>query len=467
MGNPETELTGPVPGHLPSRLTISLWMWLWLTETQEGEYYSDLEQCFTELVARGFNTIRIDCLLLWLWDEQGNPRRNVAIGNVAEPGYCNNVPGYEARGGFSVADPLGKLFELFELAKRHDVYLALSNWGFHEGHSTTFLANEAERAAIWAIPEERRLMLLAERYERLLTEAKRRGLLDRIAYVELHNELTGIAHAFGGRPATKIGTEEALSWLQIRFPELLFCGDYDLDVPADYAFDYNLTVSFAENFPSNLQVLDHHLYCFGIWKEFVVRAGFLQDPAPYGGLDAYFEHLEQHNAFYREVLKPDRPSWPEYKSHLTTWVGAQPLMYLLEHLDPERFDYWLLKHFSRYEDRMLGFWKNNIQFFGHLARQRNIPVVCDEGYIFWMPTNSLFDTTAIGRSLIEYIATTMRDNGYWGIMLSSYAFPGMPLWTREAEWLSKVNTGLIQSAPKVSGAQLLDNQPHTGNRSPD
>jgi len=52
-----------------------------------------------------------------------------------------------------------------------------------------------------------------------------------------------------------------------------------------------------------------------------------------------------------------------------------------------RFDF----NYPRYEERMLGYFKNMVQYSAHAASRRGIPAVCDEGYIDFPPTNSQFE----------------------------------------------------------------------------
>ena len=88
-----------IPEHLPERLTIAFWFGYWATDTQPGEGFADLEGAVRDLVARGFNTIRIDGLWSWCFTPDGSRRPPVEIGHVADPGYCDYGAGTVTRGG--------------------------------------------------------------------------------------------------------------------------------------------------------------------------------------------------------------------------------------------------------------------------------------------------------------------------------------------------------------------------------
>ena len=80
-----TPLSDPVkvPGHLPTRLTISAWLWHWLVACTPGEPYDDLDRVFAEHVERKFNTTRADVALNWCFDQQGRPRGPIDVAPLA------------------------------------------------------------------------------------------------------------------------------------------------------------------------------------------------------------------------------------------------------------------------------------------------------------------------------------------------------------------------------------------------
>jgi hypothetical protein len=180
---------------------------------------------------------------------------------------------------------------------------------------------------------------------------------------------------------------------------------------------------------------------FALFREAGLRP--LDDPDQ----DAAMERLERENELLRWLLKPDSPSWRQYSRHFTgEWFKHwRPLIYLFENMDVDRYDYWMFSHYGEWRERMRTYWKNYIQVLGHHARQRGLPIVCDEGYYFWPPMHSAFEPSAVGRSDLEYIVDHMLEAGYWGITISTYTFPGQPLWDDEATWLRTVNERILSA----------------------
>ena len=92
----------------------------------------------------------------------------------------------------------------------------------------------------------------------------------------------------------------------------------------------------------------------------------------------------------------------------------------------------------------MGYWKNIIQYMGQLGRDRGVPVVCDEGYVWYPPAKSEFEpVSAVGRRWLEFIVGHMIEEEHWGIMVSASAVPGEGLWERHAEWLRMMNDRIM------------------------
>ena len=92
---------------------------------------------------------------------------------------------------------------------------------------------------------------------------------------------------------------------------------------------------------------------------------------------------------------------------------------------------------------MRGFWSSGIAMLAAHARERTLPLVCDEGYICWPPTHSEFEASAVGRANFDFIIDHMLEAGYWGYMVSTYAFPTQPLWEQQADWLKKTHERIL------------------------
>lgn len=435
-----------LPAHLPKRLTISFWFGYWATDIAPGERFADLEVAVQELVARGFNTIRLDGLWSWCFTPEGKRRGPVEIGPVADPGYCDFGAGTGARGGVWV-EALDQLLRLLELCRKYDVFVALTSWEYQPGHTLGFLADPGIRGEILGIPVADRFPYTGQQIDRLLQVIKAEGFADRLAYVEFHNEIDySIGRGLpGGRPALRAAVEEQIAFLRERHPDLLITDDYSLPCP-ESGFDYDVTAAFLAGLAGNAQLLDHHLYAWsaGVQVAFFRELGL---GIGSGDLDELVPRLERENALYRWLMRPDAIPWEQYKTHYhCDWFQQwwAPLC-LYQNMDVQRWDYWLFTHYPQYEERMRGFWRNAIMAMAGHARERNLPLVCDEGYICWPPTNSEFEPSAVGRANFEYIMDHMLEAGYWGYMVSTYAFPGQPLWDQQGDWLRRLHERILQA----------------------
>ena len=431
-----------VPEHLPKRLAITMPAWRWLTDGQPGEPWADLDAYFGQMVERGYNTARVDAMLNWAYEQDGTVRGPVEVGCVVDPGFITNSGGLVARGGGRVR-ALDAMLDMCRVAEKHDVYLSLTSWEYHPGHTTTFVADKALRDEISGIPADEKLMAHARKYDLLLTRLEQEGLVKRIAFVEIHNELSVLTQFFGGPDATKRHTEEALAYLQTRHPNMLFCGDYVGPWSSDLSFDYKAQHGASAQYADNTQVVDHHLYAFGVQAEFLRRAGiwtalehfYSQD----FDLDDYMARLVLENEFFKSFQRPDALSWQEYRPHFRADSPWQPVVYFYEYLDTDAYDYWMFRHFHEYEDRMTGYWKNTIQFMGQLGHDKNLPVVCDEGYVFYPPQKSQFEPNSpVGRHWIEFVVDHMLEEDYWGIIVP-VSVSHDPLWATGTTWLQRIN----------------------------
>jgi hypothetical protein len=327
------------------------------------------------------------------------------------------------------------------------VYVALTSWEYQPGHTLGFLADPGLRQEILDIPVFDRFPYTGRQIDRLLTAIKQEGFGDRLAYVEFHNEIDysiGLRLP-GGRAALRARVEEQLAFLRELHPELLFTDDYSLPCP-EQGFDYNITADFLDGLAANSQLVDHHLYA---WSASAQMALFREAGAGIGlpHPDEVFPRLAQENEFYRWLLKPGSPTWDEFKSCYTCdwfqpWHAA---LYLYQNMDIDRYDYWMFQHHPQHEERMRGFWSNAISAMARHARERDLPLVCDEGYICWPPTHSQFEPSAVGRSNFEFIMEHMLEAGYWGYMVSTYAFPGQPLWENQADWLRALHQRFLSA----------------------
>lgn len=190
-----------IPAHLPSHLTITLWIRGWLMAVNPGEPYYDLERAIAETAERGFNTIRPEVALNWCFDRQGHPRGAVDVSPWVA-GLSDNFRGYNGSAAVRY-DALERVLKLYELAKKYGIYVIQTSWEYQD--DTPLLADPILREDIYSTPREDRFERLADMHDRLIQELKKNGLEKQIAFVEIHNELnasdfgTFSARATGGK----------------------------------------------------------------------------------------------------------------------------------------------------------------------------------------------------------------------------------------------------------------------------
>lgn len=90
------------------------------------------------------------------------------------------------RGGYPL-DGHRRLVELFEAAARHNCKVIVSSWEYQQ--SPSFADTDTWHRALASVPGPDRAEAVAEALAGLLDFLTGRGLADRVAYVEVHNEV--------------------------------------------------------------------------------------------------------------------------------------------------------------------------------------------------------------------------------------------------------------------------------------
>jgi hypothetical protein len=421
-----------IPAHLPPRLTISMWYVSWLLACSPGEPYHDLDRTFAEHSERNLNTIRADVALDWVFDREGRPRGPIEIAPWIDGGLSDNIRGLNGKGGVRYV-PLERVLKMFELAKKYKVCVIATTWQYQDG-STPLLADPKLREDILSTPLPERFDHLAKMYDRLIQELKKNDLEKQLAYVELHNELN-FAELPQGLLTQKPLVERALRRLQEAHPDILFTADY-AGVGANF---HMADFPGYDALPANMQVADNHFYEGAIYNALWDATGTWEgDHVPPDPKD---------NGLLRWLIgsKP-RVSWEELsKGANRHGRRSWPWEWLFANLDPDRYDYWLFEHFGQYSAMMMSLIQAWMRGWGAFARQRGLPAVVSEGYIYEPPRNSRFEESAAGRLLFEHAVDTAIEQGYWGVILSTYCGPDMPIWTENPEWIKKTNELFLKS----------------------
>jgi hypothetical protein len=210
-------LTGAPPSHLPARLTISLWDFSWYTRAEDGGPYADLDAACAKAAELGYNTIRICAAPLLLFGNLGldglaTDLEIEGLGKSPDGGfYGRGTRWYDAPGGYHLQE---RLLDLFDAAARHGLVVILASWEYQQ--STVFAGTPAWFDAIDAVPLHGRYRVLADAWDRLIGALTAAGHRERIALVELHNEVD-----FSILPALADGGTEQLHRLRSLHPDLL------------------------------------------------------------------------------------------------------------------------------------------------------------------------------------------------------------------------------------------------------
>jgi hypothetical protein len=434
------------PTSLPSRLTICYYGWDWITSATPGEAYHDLDRTLRETKERGYNTVRAEAGLNWMFDLSGKRRGKLHFLDWI-PGFSSNLHCVDAKGG-GVHDVFERVIRLFELAAKYDMYVIPTSWEYQD--AVAHLADSNLRTQILAVPYSERLMLLARQYDRLLVELKKRGLHKRIVQVEVINELNS-PPLVCAPPGTPPQTQE--EWVSAKFPR---CPTDQVRALAREAVaflrerhgDLLITVdgltpehSLRPLFPDNAQVVDHHVYVDSVIQDFWRAAGI-------SGLRPGDVPDPEKNPFLRSMLKPDPKSWIELSKQATrvrrTWWA---IAWLYENLDNNKFDEWCQANYSKCRQRVKNSIEKQFQAAGSFAKERNLPLVVDEGFMLYPPLHSRFVTTPEARWGEERGVNKAIETGHWGTMISGYFRPNTPVWNDadQCDWIRGLNRRIAAS----------------------
>jgi len=409
----EPGLTGAVPEHLPGRLAICLWDFSWYTRAGAGEPYEDLDLAMRETVDRGYNAVRICAAPLLVAGGLGLDDLAVALpieglGTAPTGGYYGErTRWYDTPGGYSI-DVRARLFELVAAAKRHGVVVILASWEYQQ--SPSFAGDERWFRAIDRVPLGDRYRVLAEAFDRILTELEAAGLAETIAFTELHNEVD-----FSILPAVQDGGEAAIEWLRARHPGHL--------VTASYGKPPHLAM---HRLSPALGVAQFHVYSYGVLDALQRR------------IDIRSEGTEGFpNANLRALLRPGTPTFAEYGRpapwKLEATVITDQMIYGYDQLDADAWDAWLYDHYGEYREVMLREIESRVIAIAEWARWRGVPAVVGEGWVGYTPLHGTFEEGPVGRALAEHGVRTALEHGVWGVVACSNAAPHHPLWA-DASW---------------------------------
>jgi hypothetical protein len=411
-----------VPDHLPESLTITLWDFSWYVRTGAGEPFEDVDQAFAEAVERGYNTIRI-CAMPFLLFGSGLDTSAVSLDRLGGE-YAQGVRWYDVKSP-TVFDGRAKLLELFEAAARHDVFIILSSWEYQQ--SSAFGTDRAWFDALMAVPAEERAERLADSLADLVDFVAERGLDDRIAFTEIHNEVQ-IGHLTDGLNAVPdtagshwddlvLALEPRLTRAVDRFharhPERLCTVNYS-----------RVPVGAMRGVPKNIDVLVTHPYVYGVLDE-VTAAFALRGP---------LADFPQEQVTAAGILRPDAPpaaTWTltgDAAWKLEATIVGKGEIYLHDWIDAGAFDRFLYERYQTHRTEMERILTTWMSVAADHAAARGIPFVFGEGWVGYTPLGGDFEEGPVGAQFCRLAMKESRRFGAWGSIVCSNAAPHHPMW---------------------------------------
>ena len=418
-------LTGAPPSHLPARLAISLWDFSWYTRAEDGGPYADLDKVCAKAAELGYNAIRICAAPLLLFgglglDPLAEDLEIEGLGTAPDGGiYGRGTRWYDAPGGYRI-NLRQRLLDLFDAAQRHGLVVVLASWEYQQ--SPVFAASPKWFEAIDAVPLADRYRVLADAWNRLIRAVSDAGHRDRIALVELHNEVD-----FSILPALADGGSDQVQRLRRLHPDLL--------VTASFGKPPHLAMHTV---PDGLGAAQFHVYSYGVLdalqREIDIRsegtAGF-------------------PNPALRALLRAGAPSVAGY-GRLADWkyratVVTDQMFYGYDWMDPDAWDTWLYNEYGPYREVMRREIESRVIAISAWARWKNVPALVGEAWIGYTPLLGTFEEGPVGRDLAEHGIRAALDHGVWGMVPCSNAAPHHPMWADEA-WQRSINK-FILTAP--------------------
>ena len=423
-------------GHFGDRLAITLWDFSWYTQAGPSEPFADLDQAFAETVDRGFNTVRICAMPFLLFSGRVADPDSVQVRGLGKD-FGQRTRWYDVRGGYRL-DGLRRLTELFEAAARHDCRVIVSSWEYQQ--SPCFADTDAWHRALAAVPGPERAEVMAQALAALLDFLTERGLADRVAYVEVHNEVDNCAlvprdsDGDGGAEDEDGGHYARLAAPLTRALDLL--RERHPRIPASYSLGEPWPLELAD-LPERAQVAHFHFYVYGV-------LGALYEAVGLGhGTHAAPDAAAWPTPELAAMLRPDAPDFATYQPDHPWQLAAtgipRKLFYAHDWVDPDRWDLWLYENYLPHREAMrqtLDLWIDSV---AGLARRRGVPAVLGEGVVGYTPRLARFEEDAVGKDLAEYVVGRCLDAGFSGTVLTSNAAPHHPMWQTDAAWMRRMN----------------------------
>jgi len=415
-----------IPDHLPARLTICLWDFSWYTRAGAGEPFADLDTAFAETVDRGYNAVRICAAPLLTFGELGlDPRIEISgLGTAPDGGtFGRGTRWYDVAGGYAV-DVRTRLLDLGRAAKRHGVVVILASWEYQQ--SPAFAADPAWWDAIAAVPFDDRYDHLGRAFDRMLDAFDAEGLLESVAFTELHNEVD-----FSRVPPLVDRGALAIESLRSRHPGQLVSASYGKPPHLD-----------MERVSGAMGVAQFHVYTYGVLDVLQQRIDLRSD-----GTEGF------PNAELRDLLVDGAPPFDGYGFD-SAWradatVVTDQMVYGYDFIDAGKWDAWLRERYPAYREEMHAEIAARVNGVAAWAAARGVPQVIGEGWVGYTPLRGTFEEGPEGLELAEHGIRAALAAGAWGMVLCSNAAPHHPMW-QNVDWQRRMNSEILNSTTEVT-----------------
>lgn len=403
----------PPPEHLPARLAITLWDFSWYTRTGPGQPFEDLDAAFAQARERGYNCVRI-CAMPFLLFGSGLDTRRLVFGPLGGE-YGQRTRWYDVRGRTEV-DGRSHLIDLFRAAERHGCYVIVSSWEYQQSPSLS--GDRAWADALVAVSPDKRIAALADAQADLVTFLAKQGLSDRIAFVELHNEVQygKLTDVLDPDEDPVLGLqdllEEGIDRFRTRHP--------DVAVAANYA---HVPVASMRGLPRNSGVAVFHPYVNGVLDELIDAFALRDVSRPFPQESVQRELLRAGAPPLEDWQPPEADRW-----RLEATAIPRREIYVHDWCDPQKWDAWLYERAGRHLVAMrlrLDVW---IDVAADWAADQGVPLVFGEGWVGYTPLCGTFEEGPIGAALCEYAVERSLRVGAWGTLVCSNAAPHHPMW---------------------------------------
>lgn len=402
----------PVPAHLPERLTITLWDFSWYVRTGPGEPFEDLDAAFAEAVERGYNTVRI-CAMPFLLFGSGLDTSAVHLEPLGGR-FAQRVRWYDV-GSATTIDAREHLLNLFRAAQRHGCFVIVSSWEYQQ--SASFAADDAWYRALMAVEPEDRGERLADAHADLIDLLIEHGLDDRVAFTEIHNEVSG-GHLTEGLSSDRLQAtvelrprlERAVDRFHARHPERLCTVNYG-GVPA----------GAMRGVPENVDLLVVHPYVYGMLAELIEILG-LRGGGPFAA-DRAADFLLPGAPPLAEWQLPEEDRWK-----LGATIIPRAEIYLHDWADAAAVDRWLYERYGDYRVAMAEKLRLWVDVAADWCAIHEVPLVFGEGWIGYTPLEGTFEEGPVGAEFCRLAMRESRRVGAWGTIVCSNAAPHHPMW---------------------------------------